>query len=139
MLSSNKNAGFLDRQYLWKETTLGHKKCLRFFEYCSLPRKDYYCWLLVARQKPNIEFYTRISCTRTYCSFHYIFASLFLSLNRALVKLVMFSISLQKLFLLSRKSNFRILYIQISLRHQMPKHETRNIFYWITWEVNIVC
>ena len=23
--------------------------------------------------------------------------------------------------------------------HQMPKHKTRNKFYWITWEVNTVC
>ena len=28
--------------------------------------------------------------------------------------------------------------IQVSWRHQMPKHETGNIFYWITWEVNTV-
>ena len=27
--------------------------------------------------------------------------------------------------------------IWMSWRHQIPKHETRNIFYWITWEVNI--
>ena len=47
--------------------------------------------------------------------------------------------SLQKLFLLSRKINFRILDIQISWRHQLLKHKTRNTFYWITWEVNTVC
>ena len=58
---------------------------------------------------------------------------------RALVKLgKMFFISLQKLFLFSRKSNFSILDFQISWRHQMPKHKTRNIFHWITWEVNTV-
>ena len=51
----------------------------------------------------------------------------------------MFFISLQKLFLLSRKSNFSILVIQISWYHQMPKHETRSTFYWKTWEVNMVC
>ena len=28
--------------------------------------------------------------------------------------------------------------IQISWRHQMPKHETRNTFYRITWEVDAV-
>ena len=33
---------------------------------------------------------------------------------------------------------FKVLGIQISWRHQMPKHETWNIFYWITWEVNAV-
>ena len=48
-------------------------------------------------------------------------------------------ISLQKLFSLSRKSNFRILHFQISWCHQMPKHKTRNTFHWITWEVNAVC
>ena len=47
--------------------------------------------------------------------------------------------SLQKLFSFSRKSNFRILDIQMLWRHQMPKHETRNTFYWITCKVNTVC
>ena len=51
----------------------------------------------------------------------------------------MFFISLQKLFLFLRKSNFSILDIQISWRHQMPKHKTRNTFYLITWEVNTAC
>ena len=46
----------------------------------------------------------------------------------------MFFISLQKLFSFSRKSNFRILHIQISWRHQMAKGKARNTFYWITWE-----
>ena len=46
----------------------------------------------------------------------------------------MFFISLEKLFSFSRKSNFRILDIQISWHYQMPKHETRNTFYWITWK-----
>ena len=50
-----------------------------------------------------------------------------------------FFISLQKLFSFWRKSNFRILDFQISWRHQMPKHKTRNTFHWITWEVNTVC
>ena len=59
---------------------------------------------------------------------------------KALVKLEkVFFISLQKLFSFSRKSNFRILNFQISWRHQMPKHKTRNTFHWITWEVNTVC
>ena len=26
----------------------------------------------------------------------------------------------------------------MSWRHQMPKHETWNTFYWITWEVNTI-
>ena len=45
-------------------------------------------------------------------------------------------ISFQKLFLFSRKSNFRI--FQISCHH-MTKHKARNIFYWIIWEIKIVC
>ena len=48
----------------------------------------------------------------------------------------MFFISLQKLFSFSRKSNFRIPDIQISWRHQIPKHKTRNAFSWIIWELN---
>ena len=48
----------------------------------------------------------------------------------------MFFISLQKPFSFSRKSNLRILDFQISWRHQISKHKTRNTFYWITWEVN---
>ena len=39
----------------------------------------------------------------------------------------------------SRKSNCRILDIQVSWPHQMPEHKTRNTFYWITWEVITVC
>ena len=48
-------------------------------------------------------------------------------------------LSLPKLFLFWRKSNFRILDIQISSYHQTPKHKIRNRFCWIAWEVNIVC
>ena len=48
-------------------------------------------------------------------------------------------ISLQKLFMFSRKSNFRIIHFQISWRHEMSKHKTRNTFHWITSEVNRVC
>ena len=50
----------------------------------------------------------------------------------------LFFISLQELIWLSRKSNFRILDIQISLGHQMTTHKIRNTFYWITWELNTV-
>ena len=42
------------------------------------------------------------------------------------------------LFLLSATLNFSILEIQISWRHQMPKHRTRNTFYWIICEANKV-
>ena len=60
--------------------------------------------------------------------------------ERALVKLgKMYFISLQKLFLLQRKSNFKILDYQISWSYQMSKHKTRNSFYWTTWEVNTIC
>ena len=41
--------------------------------------------------------------------------------------------SFQKLFLFSRKSNLSILDFQISWHHQMPKHKTRNTFYWICY------
>ena len=47
-------------------------------------------------------------------------------------------ISLQKLFLFSRKSNFRILDILVSWRYQMPKHKTRNAFFRITRKANTV-
>ena len=47
-----------------------------------------------------------------------------------------FFISLQKLFSFSRRSSCRILNIQISWRHQMSKHKTRKLFYWITWKIN---
>ena len=59
---------------------------------------------------------------------------------RALVKLSkIFFISVQKLFLFSRKWDFRILDFQISWHHEMPKHEKRNTFYWIIWKINKVC
>ena len=44
--------------------------------------------------------------------------------------------SLQRLFLFSKKSNFGILDIQISRRHQVPKHETRNTFHGITFYIS---
>ena len=52
--------------------------------------------------------------------------------TRALIKFrKMVFISLQNLFSFLRKSNFRILHFQISWRHQIPKHKTRNTFHWI--------
>ena len=36
-------------------------------------------------------------------------------------------------------SNFKFSDIQMLWRHQMPKHETQNIYWWTTCEVNIVC
>ena len=70
----------------------------------------------------------------------YIFASLFFkSKDSTYETRKMFFISLQKYFLLSRKWKFKILDIQISWRHQMPNHKNGNTFYWITWEVSIVC
>ena len=48
----------------------------------------------------------------------------------------MFYISLPRLFSLLRKLKFEILDVQVSWRHQMPKHETRKRFHWIIWEVN---
>ena len=51
--------------------------------------------------------------------------------------------NLEKCFLFHFKSSFhsrenQILDIQISWRHQIPQHKTRNTFYWITWEANTV-
>ena len=55
------------------------------------------------------------------------------------MKLVkMFFFLLQKLFSFSRKLGSRILDIQISWRHEMPKHKTRNTFYCITLKVKSV-
>ena len=48
-------------------------------------------------------------------------------------------ISLQKLFSLLRKLNFRIMHFQISWRHQMLRDKTRNTFYWITREISTAC
>ena len=73
---------------------------------------------------------------------HYIFTSLFFQSNREhLWNLEKKFISLQKLFSFARKSNFWILDIQIydvikCLKIKM--HETRNTFYWTTWEVNTI-
>ena len=70
----------------------------------------------------------------------YIFASLlFESKGMHLWNKKKFFISLQKLFSLSIELNFRILDTQILWCHQMPKYKTRNTFYWMTWEVNIIC
>ena len=67
----------------------------------------------------------------------YIFTSLFLSLNESTCQTrKIFFILRQNICSLSRNSKFRILDIQISWRHQMPKHKTRNTFYWIMWKVN---
>ena len=67
----------------------------------------------------------------------YIFASLFCMSKREHLQ------NKEKRFLFhfkcsSRQSTFNILDIQMSWRHQMPRHETRNTYYWITWEVNTV-
>ena len=67
----------------------------------------------------------------------YIFASLFCMSKREHLQ------NKEKRFLFhfkcsSRQSTFNILDIQMSWRHQMPRHETQNTYYWITWEVNTV-
>ena len=50
----------------------------------------------------------------------------------------MFYISFLKFFVVSRFSNFRILESWISWRLEIPKHESRNKFCRVTWEVNIM-
>ena len=87
---------------------------------------------------------TYMSMQQSCCSLKVVSAVIvlvcFLSLNESTFQTrKMFFIWLQKLFPFSRKSNFRILHFQISWRHQMPKHKTRNAFHWITWKVNTVC
>ena len=81
----------------------------------------------------NLLRYTLLSISNACHDFkgfvHYIFASLFLSLKEHLWnKKKKFFIWLQKL-----------LDIQTLWHHQMPKHKTRNTYYWITWEANTVC
>ena len=49
-----------------------------------------------------------------------------------------FCFTSKALFVLE-KMFFRILDILVSWRHQMPKHKTRNTFFWISWEVNTAC
>ena len=39
---------------------------------------------------------------------------------------------------LLRQSDFNFSDIQMSWHHQMPKNETGNTFYWITWNINVV-
>ena len=62
----------------------------------------------------------------------YICASLFWSLNESTcqTRKIFFYFTSKVRFPFSRKSNFRILHFQISWRHQMPKHKTRNTFHW---------
>ena len=65
-----------------------------------------------------------------------IFASLFFNLqdkHYETRKSVFYFTS--KLFSFSRKSNFRILYLEVSWHHQMSEHKTRNICFWVTWKV----
>ena len=49
-----------------------------------------------------------------------------------------FLISLRKLLLFFKQSDFNFSDIYMSWRHQMPEHETWIWFYWITWKVNTV-
>ena len=64
----------------------------------------------------------------------YIFASLFLSIKERFceIRKNVFLFDFKSSFRSWEKSKVRILDIQISWRHQMPKHKTRNAFYRIT-------
>ena len=66
----------------------------------------------------------------------YIFASLFLGLNESTcqIKKNVFYFTSKPLFVLE-KIEFRILHFQISWRHQMLKHKTRNKFHWMALKV----
>ena len=70
----------------------------------------------------------------------YIFASLFLSLNESTsqIRKSVFYFTSKALFVLE-KIKFRTLHFQISWRHQMPMHKTKNTFHWIIWVANTVC
>ena len=45
----------------------------------------------------------------------------------------------EAVFILVKIKFLKILGIQYSWYHQMPKHEARNTYYWITLEVNTIC
>ena len=76
------------------------------------------------------------SCRSNFLPLHFCWFVLYVE-ERSLVKQrKIFFISLRKLF---HSWDSQILTFQIfKWRHQMPKHETRNTYYWITWEVNTV-
>ena len=65
----------------------------------------------------------------------YIFTSLFLSVKHSTCETRnnAFYFTSKALSVLEKK--FSILDIQISWGHQMPEHKTRNICYWVAWEV----
>ena len=72
------------------------------------------------------------------CLLHFWYFVLYIWKGALLKQEKMFCISLRRLFSLLRYSDFNFSDIQMSWRHQVLKHETRNTFYWITWEVNTV-
>ena len=105
-----------------------HMKILRKQSYCEhLP--------VIKNMKNKI----REKKTLLKSCVHYIFASFLQVYKGALVKQgKTFFISLGRLFLFLRLSTSNFSDIQKSWRHQMVKHETSNIFYWITWKFNTV-
>ena len=68
----------------------------------------------------------------------YIFASLFFTFTGEHLS------NKEKYFLFHFKSSFRfwdnqiLTFSEMLWRHQMPKDETPNTFYWVNWEVNTV-
>ena len=107
--------------------------------YMRISYKNKYAGLLVLHLLPLLNTWLIMKCWHLNGCVCYIFASLFFKSTALVKQKKKFFISLQKLFLFLRKSNFRILDIQISWYHQMPMHKTRNTFYWITWEVSTIC
>ena len=86
-------------------------------------------------QSPRSSSYLKVFklCVR------YVLASLFFNSKRAFMKQgKTFFISIQKLFFFLLRSNFRFSYIKSLWCHQIPKHNIRNTFNWITWEVYTV-
>ena len=70
----------------------------------------------------------------------YILSNLFFkSKKEEIVKLGMLFIFTSKALFVLEKVRFQNLDNQISWHQQMPKHNIRNTFYWITSEVDTVC
>ena len=96
--------------------------------------KQAYIFHLILVGIPSSLILTVKGCVR------YIFAGLFFIFRREHLR------NKEKCFLLHLESSIcpwdnQILTFQIFKCHdihQTPQHETRNTFYWITWEVNIV-
>ena len=90
----------------------------------------HFLWQMSSQSRSQKLLQGLVSHELTAYLFLKVVSATFLVVTKALVRLgKMIFISLQKLFSLSRKSDFRILDFQISWHHQMSKHKTRNLFF----------